>query len=496
MNKLMNEKIVNKLIKNILYVGILNIIIVLFITLGYTYLCEDDYSFAGGAYDGLQTYGNSFISSLHLAWRYYNTNQGTFLFNFLIHFINPYERWGLPGFHTYMICIAVLFIYSVYYLIKCVIKDELIQLVYLFGMLIVTFCTCFSEGVRELFLWYTGTLNFTLEFSLSLITVGIMIKYFNGEVKAWNLVLASITGFLASGGALIVTAAHCSWCLIIMIMAGKKFLEDKKVIIPFIFSLLGAFINALAPGNFARSNEWATEGHSGVGDALRDTFICLSSEIKVLFGSKLLVIVLVIVFILAIYVKDIVENAKVSVKRMILSWISVFVVQYVSIFPVVLGNHESALSAMRTREAFYIISFIMYIFSLTMTGIYIRKYSTRVRYIITSIAVLVVMCLCFISGKNHSDINTGYTFCATRDIASGNLKKNYDVRSYILNSLEVADVDSDVILFLPYFECKSTYGMGINEDPNSFVNNNIRNWKRIRSLTVYYWGYTWPPAEE
>lgn len=496
MNILKNKEIINKIIKTILYAGIVIIITILLVGLGYTYLCEDDYSFAGGAYDGLQTYGNSFISSLHLAWRYYNTNQGTFLFNFLIHFINPYERWGLPGFHVYMICISILFIYSVYYFIKSIIDDEVVQLAYLFGMILVTFCPCYSEGIRELFLWYTGTLNFTLEFSLSLITIGTMIRYFKGKTKVWNFMLAAIAGFLASGGALIVTAAHCSWCLIFMIMVGKKVLEDKKVIIPFVTSLLGAFINALAPGNFARADEWAKEGHSGVDDALRDTLICLLNEIKVLFSSKLLILVLATVFILAIYVKRIVKGNKVSAKWMILSWLSVFVVQYVSIFPVVLGNHESALSAMRTREAFYIISSIMYIFSVTMTGMCLSVYAKKTQYIATSIAVLLLICLCTISGKEHSDIKTGYSFCAVRDIISGNLKNNYNVRSYILNSLEVADTDSDVILFLPYYECESIYGMGVNEDPNSFVNNTIRNWKRIRSLTVYYWGYNWPPVEE
>jgi len=490
------ELIIKRIVKYGLLIGIAILVGILVIATNYTYLCEDDYSFAGGAADGLTLYGNSFVSSLHLAWRYYKTNQGTYLFNFLIHFINPYVRWGLPGFHIYMTAIALLFVGSLYYLIKSIIDDEIIRLTYLFGALLAIFCSCFSEGIRELFLWYTGTLNFTLEFSLSFIVLGIMINAYRNRAGLGKIVVGSILGFLASGGALIVTAAFCSWCLIFLIMSAKSLPGNKKICIPFVASLIGALINALAPGNFARANAWVSDEHSGIGDAIKDTFICLWSENKAQFNSKIFLIVLLAVLLISLFYKEMIKDAKVSVSWMILSWVATVVVQYVSLFPIILGNHESILSAMRTRETYYIITLLMLMFSLTMTGICLRELSSKVIYSVVGIATVAVLCLCIVSGTEHSDVRSGYSFCAFRDITSGNLRDNYALRSNILTTIEMADVDSDVILFLPYYECESTYGMGINENPDNFVNNSIRNWKKIKSLTVYYWGYNWPPAEE
>lgn len=464
------------------------------ICVSYTYLCEDDFSWIAGLRDIQEEFGgNAFTASLRGGIKYCFTHEGPYFANFLDFFLNPYNRFGLPGFHAVMILILFFYIYSVFFFISSFCKEKWLQLVYLLITLIYTFCLYCNGGVRELFLWITGACNYTIPLSLAFITTGLFIRLIHSNTtKSLFLILACITGFLGSGGKLVITAAHCSWLLLVLIIFWNKIMQRKTLFLPFIFSGVGALLSAAAPGNFKRADLHAIEGHSTLFDGLRDTFSIILGGTRVLFSSELFILCLAILFAIIVLSKAAFSNVRISLAYVPLSWIVSFVTVYLSSFPIAWGAHTTSLDSMRLQQFFYMLLAFMCVFSTTILALWVRNTNQKTHNIVLLTTLIITLACVFIPKRDHSDIKDGYLSYVCQDIRSNNLRNNYMVRSYILETLDFAEEGSDVILFLPYYECKSPYGMGIGEDPDSFVNNTVENWKRIKSLTVYYIGLTYP----
>ena len=75
-----------KVLRIVLIVGIMCVLVPILLACNYTYLCEDDFSFEGGAQDLVRDYGSSLVGAIKRTGEYYNTNQGTYLFTFIISF--------------------------------------------------------------------------------------------------------------------------------------------------------------------------------------------------------------------------------------------------------------------------------------------------------------------------------------------------------------------------------------------------------------------------
>lgn len=112
------KKKLDLILRGLLFIGIAFIVVIVLISVGYTYLCEDDFSFEYGTITQIEKYGSSLSAGIHMTWEYAKARQGTYLANFLFHFIMPYTRWGMPGFHLVMICLALLYIGSLEFLVR------------------------------------------------------------------------------------------------------------------------------------------------------------------------------------------------------------------------------------------------------------------------------------------------------------------------------------------------------------------------------------------
>ena len=309
------------------------------------------------------------------------------------------------------------------------------------------------------------------------------------------LIITSLTCFLASGGKVCLAPVHCSWMLIIIIMSWAKMKEYKSLWIPFGISVIFTLVNVLAPGQYNRATDRVTEGHVTVADSIKDTFVCLIRENKNIVKSAMFISIVILLFLLSLYWGKFFTEKKISVLWMILSWIAAIMVQIVLEFPIALGNRSDTLESARLIQSVYLIIALMYMFSSVMTGLCIGQLEFPAKKYLLIIGVVAVIVVSIIPRTESSDLQNGYVSKVVRDIRSGNLNNNYMLRSHILNTLKMAEPDSDVILFLPYYPCESVYGMGIDENPDSFVNDSVRNWTRIHSLTVYYIGLTYPPID-
>lgn len=114
----------------------------------------------------------------------------------------------------------------------------------------------YTPNVVESFYWYTGAVNYTFVFSLSMILIGLFIELGYGELKGWKLGLAAVmAGVLAVvvGGDNFSTSLSTFLFMVICCLCARPF---KQVFGRTWYLLLleggSFFVCVLAPGNAGR----------------------------------------------------------------------------------------------------------------------------------------------------------------------------------------------------------------------------------------------------
>ncbi len=501
-------------------IRILNVLLILMIVFiaapvvvgaGYTYLCEDDYSFEAGANDAANSYSNPVIGALHKTYSYALSNQGTYLFSFLIHFLRPYSVWGLTGFHFVMICIALFFILSLCYMVHniCYKSPSTLKYFLMFAAVFAAFGLRGTDKARELFFWYTGALNFTVEMSFMFLTVSLMLiairmssvdivdKEAFKKKKMWILIAGFITGLLASGGALEVTSPNCAFLLAIIIIDFDIIKSDRILALPFIGAFVGAIINVAAPGNYVRATSVVNEGHETVADAIRDTFVVYGEETVYILKRPLFLLVLAIILTATVYTGLKIRKGGMSLKWMLICVAGVFAMQFLTMFPVIFGYHEASLKNYRTTACYEILARLMYIFVVMCLGQYIgelrlQKSSSKCtgKIVCATCTLLIAACIIFgvsQSKKTYNDYHKSFSAKIITDLRTGNMQNLYNARMYILSTLELAEEGSDVVIHVNVdVENESMYGMGLMEDSSWFVNNAASGLFGVNSISVIY----------
>ncbi|SFU87910.1 DUF6056 family protein [Butyrivibrio sp. INlla21] len=480
-----------KLFKFLLIIGIACVIVPILIACNYTYLCEDDFSFEGGAKDLVRDYGSSLVGAAVRTREYYNTNQGTYLFTYLVSFIRAYSRWGNPGFHVFMTLNALLFMIMLYKLIKAVVSDELAS----YGVFLAATTMIFAMGNtdcgKELFFWYTGGLNFTLEYWLSFATAACLIAYMRmekGIKKNLVLALSCFTAILASGGSLNLTSFNCSVILAVLIFSFDKVKKNVLTALPFVFALIGAIINVVAPGNFVRSEDGLKEGHSTLADGIRDTFTCCLSEDKVLFTSKVFLIMLAFVFAVCVIRKvKVKRNGEMSHVWLIVSLLGTAVVRFFTMFPIAYGYHEGTMVNMRTTCAYEITAKLMYILFVMCLAQWVCEHFEKKANLVSYVALAACVLVALIGYPSvKAELKEGLSYLAYWDIRSGDMKDAYATREYLLSSMELAPEGSDLVITVPLKGAESMYGMGLVDDPGDFRNISAAGLFDLNSVSVVY----------
>lgn len=485
-----NEK-VEKLLAVIFPVLALCVIVPVMIGGGYTYLCEDDFSFEGGANDMARIWGSGLVGGMVRAYEYYMSTQGTYVFNSTIHLLRVYTRWGLPGFHVFMIALNIAFAGSLFYLMGGLFKRKFIAGAMFFASAVAVYQTGNCGVNRELFYWYTGALNYTLGLTLAFFALGALLRYVhtwseNKKVTAY-LVLSAVLAFFASGVALEITSPNCALLLAVAIVGSPIFIENRKIIIPFISAFAGALFNVIAPGNYPKTYEHMAEGHSTVFDAFKDTVICYRNEAGKIFGSPIFLMVLACVLTGCVLFKVKIVSRPMTGGLLALTLVGSILVQYFTAFPVCFGYHSDSLIVMRTTAAYELIAKMMYIFMVVCLAQWIMEKEFKAEKVVVICAIAAALLFCIFSGKTKEDIKNGFSFMSARDFVSGSMQEAYKTRSYVLMSLELAQEGSDAYIVAPLLgHPESTYGMGLTEDPSAFVNQSAAGLYHLNSVTVVY----------
>lgn len=472
----------------LLTIAILAVVMPIIIGAGFTYPCEDDFSFEMGGKVLEASYGN-FFGALYGTMSYYMNWEGTYFSNFLWYFVRPYDRGGLFGVHFVMIALSTLLILAIAFMIKTLIKEHTSVLVLILVVCIIFFNTSRLGLEKEFLYWYTAGMNYALTTALACITLALAVRLKNEDIKKRKNGLAiagSITGFLASGGTLEVASFNCSWLLLMLILCYKEIPKKKIMVLPFTASFVGALINACSPGNFVRSAATSNGLTYSVFDALKDTLICWKTEWNDIFSNKFFAVLLVAAFIACLLCKTQVFSRGISTGKMLLLIPASFFIQFFTAFPVVLGYHSSKLTYGRTIYTYELLTKLMLLFLVISFAQWLREHLKLSVFIPAGIALVIGV---FLIANNHivDHVKQGFSYNVAKELHEGTIQELYEFRVKILTLLSQCEKNTDVCLKVPGVPASNVmYGMGITTDPYCICNSHAAAYFEFKSLLIEY----------
>lgn len=458
---------------------------------GYTYLCADDFSYEGGILPILEEYGTPLRAAIAATIRMNYVEQGTHLANFLIHYVRAYSRWGMQGFHVVMLLHSVFFFWAAYFLVTSVIRDKKASL----GIF-----ACFCAAVlmmpgtgnnMELFFWYTGAFNYTLEMALSFLTLGLCVRLFECDERKKRIrfqIPIAILAVLSCWGTLEVTGFFCATLFGFTVFNIDKVKKNLTLALPFVFAMIGAIVNLQAPGNFMRADLEEIEGHVTMLDGIRDAFSYFGKSTQFLFGQRLFVLLLLFVFLISMLLGIKLYNRKLKPWQMLLVIALGFLVIYATILPVTYGEHQANMKAHRTTATYRIIARSVYIFYTVSIAQWVRENLDKVQKKVTC-AVLVFAAIFLLINITAvpEEFKKGFSYNIAADFYRGNLQRVYTARIYIITSMELAEDGTD--FYLPVraqLDNRCMYPMGLQEETGDIVNVSAAHLFGLNSVSIVY----------
>ncbi len=446
----------------------------------YSVLVADDFSH-GNSVGAFHVDALTYIkASIQYAYKEYMTWQGTYFSMFLQALLSPINNGGIEQLRIVMVTNSILFFTSLIYFIFTFLDRNSIIIKMIFVTIILFMVTNY-QAYEEVFYWFSGAVSYSIPLSLLMIAVSCAIKI-SYKHKMVYFILAIITGVMAVGGSLVVTGLGC---YIILLICLYLYLRDKKVDVlrtaVCIIWLIGALINACAPGNFIRHGAIDETGVHPL-KAIYDSFYIVDARCQTFFNSTNISILLIIVLICGIYIGRImVINIHAYLPVSILALFAPIVVS----FPMALGYSGQGIP---NRCAFVID--IAIIFSLINTfclvGIIIAsKMSEKDLKIVYVMMISCTLIGCTIDQYGLSRIKT-LNICY--DLFSGTYRSHYENCINFYESLSEYEENAEVRIStndMPY-NIENFYNFYLSDDPENWVNVAVAHYYKLKSIAVYY----------
>ena len=260
-----------------------------------------------------------------------------------------------------------------------------------------------------------------------------------------------------------------------------------EIIAPFIFAFVGALWNTCAPGNYIRVREIENVEQYSVWNAIIDTWLQVKNYATKIFCNPLFLLILAMVFVITYIVKAKVISGGINRIKLLIVVVGVFAIQYLAAFPVILGYFGRGLSNMRTSATYELIAKITFIFLAMCMGQWSSEnFSSFKKFL--PVVVVGMLILALLNMKEIKIcVNDGYAYTLSKELLDGTIRDVYKVREFTLTQLDNALEETDMVVWANSVPSNKTmYGMGLTEDPNSFVNSAAAGLYRLNSVSVIY----------
>ncbi len=263
----------------------------------------DDYGYSISLYRYISS-GNFNIfglikKAIEVDIHFYNNWQGLYTSAFLLAF-----QPSIFGEKYYCIGAILLLIISflcVLYFIKTVFKILKIERYYAFlSILIFVFLYQQLPNLTEGLYWFNGAWNYMPFFFLSLVNMGLCLKYLFIKNRKKYIVLSCLLSFVISGGNHVTSFMNI---LILMVIVGYGIYKKKKaVILSLLFAIVGFILMYIAPGTAIRQAQFS---NPSIIETLKQVIYRSYSFTSEYFTrSCVLYLLAIILFSIFVYKKD------------------------------------------------------------------------------------------------------------------------------------------------------------------------------------------------
>ncbi len=198
---------------------------------------------------------------------FYNNWQGLYSSAFILA-LQP----GIFGEKYYCIGAILLLIISflcIFYLIKTIFKILKLDKYYLF-LSIFVFVFLFQQlpDIKEGLYWFNGAWNYMPFFFLSLLNVGLCLRYLFVEEKKKYLVFSCVLSFVISGGNHVTSFMNILLLMVVSICAPYK--KKKLTCLSLVVAIMGFILMYCAPGTAVRQARFS---NPSILNTIKQTFI-------------------------------------------------------------------------------------------------------------------------------------------------------------------------------------------------------------------------------
>ena len=198
---------------------------------------------------------------------FYNNWQGLYTSAFILS-LQP-SIFGEKYYCIGSILLLIISFLCVFYLIKTIFKILKLDKHYLF-LSIFVFVFLFQQlpDIKEGLYWFNGAWNYTPFFFLSLVNIGLCLKYLFINQRNKYLILSCLLSFVISGGNHVTSFMNILLLIVISIYALCK--KKGLICLSFIVAVLGFALMYIAPGTAVRQ---ANYSNPSIFNTIKQTFI-------------------------------------------------------------------------------------------------------------------------------------------------------------------------------------------------------------------------------
>lgn len=472
-----NKRLVNNAINILIIIVLIAAVVPFFITIKYALFVTDDFPLANAVvrnYDG-----SYFRTGLKCAANYWHVWNGNWFSFFIAYWLHPIVHGGQKTLVValrihYLLAIvgALFFCYSLADFFELKIEKSLrIAALTLLPVLL------FKEYF-DFYLWWLTSCTYLMPLYCFLFGYGIFFFALKNQ-KVWEYVVSGILLFMMSGGSLNVVGMGC-YVLLFTLVAWCT--NKKRVCVPavviFITTLIGACLNAFAPGSFSRQNAQSTEK---VG-ILKALFIEL--QIMGVEGKWLILHTAFITFALLAFVWGCKLKKKISLRNLIVATIGSFMLPVVTMFPVIFGYGNIDYKDISNRgygmmdiTIVFATCFMAVLWGVYLSG-FLKHQLNKMALLLMILIVLMNVIFCDISITNFVPVQI------TTNLANGYNKVFFDAWMNIFSFIENSD-ESDIVIErrVPPRKAGCSWSK-LSEDTGQWWNETISTYYGINSLSL------------
>ncbi len=437
----------------------------------WSYYCGDDFSHANVVGVFGKNIFELFGASIAFMVDKYRTWQGTFFSMFLQGFLSPINGAGPIQMSIVMISNVVLFICATIMLVQ-----EISRLI---GMekhlkVFLSFLVLFSifgfKAWAEIFYWFSGAVSYSIPLSVGMLALALFLK----DKNIFTYILACVLAFLASGGSLEVAGTSCFAALTILFVKGYENLHKKDLFF-FGIAVVGALVNAVAPGNFIRRDAIDDTGlHFGA--AFINSVNQVIRSVEWLFYQTPFLVIAVLCVIVGVHIGGkgwFYKTLYLKIVGMCLA------LPVVTCFPVYLAYTSTNGTGFPNRCEFVCVCVIVIVIMVisVLLGVFLKETECMKEYK-NLLGMLVAVCLIIPMLNDNYKYSNTVIYRMYCNVAVDGFKKYHDNITEIYRTIENSDNQDVVIEALPAAVpdfLDISYSLTTN--PGHFSN---------RALAIYY----------